>query len=192
MKILFVISATGAGKSTLLDAFEALPPEHRIATIRIGKILTERYPISYFQGRIAPDHTQEEAMKIALDGIGAAFAEGKKLCVVDGLPRKPWQVDEIEKRWPNDAIFAHLCCDQKERLERLGKRDRDDDKKWLHTLGRLNTDEVEVYRVLSKIGERHISFDTSGIGVEHYGQVAELLADNITRGVIVSGRAWVK
>lgn len=114
-------------------------------------------------------------MTILREAVGQAFAIGKKLCVIDGLPRKPWQVTEILKRWPNDARFVHLYCDQATRIARLEKRDKSDHAKWMHTLTRLDTDEVEVYRVFSRICEladESTTFDTSTIAPEMYDEMA--------------------
>ncbi len=143
MRLLYIVGCTGAGKDSLVDGFDAIEASEKIATIRIGRTLTARHPIEYFQGHIAPDHTQEEAMNIMLEGVGRAFSDGKKLCVVDGLPRKPWQMKDIIQRWPDNAFFIHLHCDSERRLERLKARDQSRAEKWQHTLKRFETDEVE-------------------------------------------------
>lgn len=182
MKIILLVGCSGSGKSSLISAFEGLPTESGVATVRLGKILTAKYPLSHFKGQAAPDHTQDEAWEIVQDHVGKAFVSGARLCVVDSFPRKEFQVDDIMRRWPNDARFVHLYCDEKVRTDRLTFRDKSDPVKWEHTLLRIENEESEVYRVLCSIySEKSVSMfcNTEKLALDDYGK----LASDLTKGI---------
>jgi hypothetical protein len=160
----YVMGPTNAGKSTLMDVIRCMP---MVATVEVGKMLRAKYPPEHFQGQAAPKHTAAEAIKMCLDGIHGAKAEGKSVAFVDGQPRDIEQAREL-CGIKNRRVFLVLIAPEDVRTGRAQERDGADPAKLELSLKRMRGDCVGLFDVTSFLlmaGEHVIFRDTSA---SHY------------------------
>lgn len=118
--IIYLMGVTCSGKTTLVDDFLS-DPFGNVGAVQVGKEMRRRYPPEYFQGSGAPGHTEDEARRIFEEQLKAA--EGKKLILVDGQPRRRSQV-ALMKRNPGLGLILDVSEEtQRERLENRFKND---------------------------------------------------------------------
>ena len=157
--LVFVLGATNAGKSTLMDSVRSYP---RIGTVEVGKMMRAKYPPEYFKGNASPAHTNDEGIRMGLDGIIAEEAAWKDICFIDGQPRTLKQVDAF-CALPNPKSFLHLWAPDSVRRERAIARDGHDAVKLGLSLERLHGDAPALLDVLSVLlagGERVTTWRT--------------------------------
>ena len=86
--IIYMMGVTNAGKTTLID--KLVEQDSRIGAVQVGKEFRRRYPPGHFAGQGAPDHTEEEALRIYSELLD--LAKDKQIVLVDGQPRRMSQV----------------------------------------------------------------------------------------------------
>lgn len=166
----FILGATGSGKSTFIDTL-ARNYTHDIHPIQVGKTLRAKYGEAYFKGQAAPEHTQEEAWQLVLDGVCYGVDMNIPHIVVDGQPRDVEQMERLESIWPmlepkRKVVFIHLFAPYTIRQQRVEQRDKDNEARINLARARLLGDYEPLYYIVSKLCNmgmdvRH--FDTSMI-----------------------------
>lgn len=157
LTLTFVLGATGAGKTTFLDtvAREHLGQCH---LIQVGKTLRAKYGEDYFKGQAAPEHTQEEAWDLLLDGVCYGVDMNIPHILVDGQPRTVEQVERIGHVFdciePGRSIkFLHLFAPLEIRTARVTQRDRTNEARYKLAMSRLQGDYEPLYYIVSKLCE---------------------------------------
>lgn len=121
--ILHLIGNTCAGKTTLIDRMVALAPDE-VGAIQIGQMLRAKYGEDYFKGQAAPDHTQDEANCMYLQGV-TDLLQSKKLILVDGQPRTPPQVkmclDVSDAVTQTRFLLMHASEEAREKRAKAGR-----------------------------------------------------------------------
>ena len=103
--VISIFGMTNSGKSTLLDHMRHFKD---IGVIEVGKEMRKRYPPGYFDGKGAMAKTEDEVWKIVDTSYAAAQRAGRKVVLLDGQPRLPVQIQQLESRFgPFALIWLH-------------------------------------------------------------------------------------
>lgn len=171
MNRFYVMGTTCAGKDHLVDHLEATYPD--VGSVRVGKIMRERYPPDYFKGMGAPAHTEAEALQIFEEEL--AKNKDKDNVFIIGQPRRLSQVKLTIGKYPGHVIW--LWAPDEVIEERINVRFPNDPASRQLALDRIKNDKLQLYEVLfALITDNYTitAFDTSVWTVEK-------LAEEISR-----------
>jgi hypothetical protein len=141
--IIFLMGATCAGKSTLIEHVRDLPD---YGVVEVGKALRKKYGEDYFKGQAAPDHTEQEAWNIMLEGID--INADKPFTLIDGQPRTEKQAYK-SMHLPWRKLYVHLWAPNLVRCARSYQRDHADEAKLRLSQNRITGDLPALYNVLT-------------------------------------------
>ena len=141
----YVVGTTCAGKDYLMDYLEAKYPD--VGSVRVGKIMRDRYPPGYFQGSGAPKHTEVEALQIFEEEL--AKNTNKRNVFISGQPRRIDQIEHTVEKYPGHIIWLWASDDVI--LERIDKRFANDLASKELALQRIKNDKLQMYDVMFKL-----------------------------------------
>lgn len=122
--LLHLMGPTCAGKSSLIRRLCEIEPE-RVGAVEVGKMLREKYGEDYFRGQAAPEHTQDEAWSMYVNGVKAQVNYGKSLILIDGQPRDQKQAVDAIGRWSrpmySSFVMVHADHDTRERRAKTSR-----------------------------------------------------------------------
>lgn len=176
MKLVNIIGCNGTGKSTFIEhvkeTYGAGTPadnsRNYYGTVEVGKLMRAKYPPEYFSGQGNPEHTQQEAWQMFLDGVARCQKAGNRLCLIDGQPRTLKQAIQMVTDFP-EAMYAHFSAPKETRQRRLNARDSSDPSKHALAMARLDHDVGQNYEVLSYLlamDKVVLGWDTNRAAVE--------------------------
>lgn len=153
----FVIGATCAGKGSLLNNMQLFGGASKVGLVQVGKLMRAKYPPEYFKGSAAPEHTQNEAMQMVVDGI-KTLSDKPRAIFIDGQPRDKKQLSQIVADYfidgPYTSKFIHVWASKEERRERINNRFENDYNSKQLSLDRTEgptQDGINLYEIVSEI-----------------------------------------
>ena len=158
--ILHLLGCNSVGKTTIMRAFCNFEFEN-VAAVSVGQLLRAKYPPEYFQGQMAPEHTEQEALQLYCDFVTNSIANGKKLIVIDGQPRSISQIDGVHN-FPGNKIthkYVLIHADYKLREARVVKRDEQNQSALDLAQKRLMNDFRSTYEIMIELAKRGIHLD---------------------------------
>ena len=161
VEYVYIIGVTCSGKDHLMDYIESKDPT--VGSVRVGKIMRERYPPDYFKGSGAPEHTQQEALKIFEDEIQRL--KDKRVILISGQPRRLSQIEHTIGKYHGTVVWLH--ADEDVLKQRIGKRSAADQEL---AFARIKNDQIDLYKVLHRLWRRPetsmLAYDTGEMSVQ--------------------------
>jgi hypothetical protein len=139
---IYILGVTCTGKDYLMDFIEA--QDSTIGSVRVGKILRERYPPDYFKGSGSPEHTEKEALEIFESEIQRL--SDKRIVLISGQPRRLSQIKHTIEKYPGDLVWLHASDDVIS--QRISNRSLADQEL---ALQRIKNDKIDLYSVLHEL-----------------------------------------
>lgn len=179
--IVFVLGPTGSGKTTFIDYATELS-EH-VGSVRVGKILNERYKPEHFKGKGNPTHTSDEARDLCKSLVAQHIANNKRIILVDGQPRDIKQVYWSQQFWRDTPrIYTLFTANIETRKQRLIEKYGDSELLRTQKFPRLERDMQDNYEVLTRLlalGIMPTICDTTHLNAKHlcettYGHIYNL------------------
>lgn len=137
----YVFGTTCVGKDYLVDYIEM--KRHDVGSVRVGKIMRERYPPSHFKGQGAPEHTEAEALQIFEEELQKQTAPN---VFILGQPRRITQIEPTIRKYP--GLLIVLYADDNILCKRIQNRFKDDADGMALAMARYTNDKVQLYPVL--------------------------------------------
>lgn len=156
MKFFYLVGVTNSGKDYFAQrALEKAPS--LIGMTNVGQIFRQRYPASHFKGQGAPQNTEEEAFQIFCSEVKRVREEGKRICLVNGQPRRVSQVDRVMYA-NSEVIWFHE--DDDVLVERAKQRDSCQEALDL-SMERMVNDRKQLYDVIWHLMRRGVPIHTA-------------------------------
>lgn len=168
---LYIVGVTCTGKDYLMDFMESQDPT--IGSVRVGKILRERYPPDHFKGSGAPEHTEKEALEIFESEIQRL--KGKRTVLISGQPRRLSQIKPTIGKYKGSIIWLHASDDViRQRISNRSEADQE------LALQRIKNDKIDLYTVMHELWcQQDIpihSYNTGVMSVQQlYGELTLVL-----------------
>lgn len=161
VEYVYIIGVTCSGKDHLMDYIESKDPT--VGSVRVGKIMRERYPPDYFKGSGAPEHTEQEALKIFEDEIERL--KDKRVVLISGQPRRLSQIEHTIGKYPGIVVWLHADEDVlKQRIEKRSAADQE------LAFARIKNDQIDLYKVIHHLwcdsGISMVAYDTGRATVQ--------------------------
>lgn len=148
--LISVFGQTNVGKSTFME-YAGKNPTYGL--IEVGKTLRARHPLSYFEGKGAMAHTEQEVWEI-VDECKARYRECSRI-FIDGQPRLPDHVRKLHNRFGEFLLlWLHTHDDTLE--TRRQARDGGDEAALVLSDKRMSNDRVQLFPVLWEALRLHV------------------------------------
>lgn len=131
-RIEWVTGMQGAGKTTYIGRLLHTMREARfggeVSALYVGKICREKFGASNMAkdpNAAAPEYTESFVRQLVVDAVNAMG--NRDVLIIDGMPRKPSQVQWVKEQFEVPTIknsLTYLMCQDEVRKERAARRDQ--------------------------------------------------------------------